>query len=781
MFPPNKFSVCYGVLAINPPFHTDVSKNTAKKRADFEQRAAALRTTEAVILNMQLSTTNDVKIYNLSAGKSLPDWITERKRRKLEQKDVDVRRRIQLVQGFDMPDVSGNVTVTPDGRFVFATGAYKPFIKCFDLEQLSIKFSRGLDCEAIKMVCLSEDYSKFIVLEDDRYLEMHATFGRYFRMRIPKAGRDMAYSREASDLFVVAAGSDIYRLNLEEGRFLEPLHSPAPSLTCCEFNDYHQLFVAGTEDGCVEAYDHRDRSCVATLNCSLGASYQPKLSYSSGLVVPEVTAVRFKDALHLAVGTSTGQILMYDIRSSKPMLVRDQMMGLPIRKLDFVPEHDLVLSMDSRILKMWDGTTGKPFTSIEPGTTLSDFTRYPDSGLLFFANEAPKMLQYFVPAIGTAPKWCSYLETITEELEETDIPTVYDDYKFLTKDQLEEVGLANLIGTSMLRAYMHGYFIDSRLYEKAKTLTQPFAFEKYKERKLRDLIEEERRTDGVAAPKKTSLPKVNTELAEKLYESVEFNKQLGDKSKKTQKKIETATALLTDDRFKGLFSNPDFEVDETSEQYQQILPALKLLEKKERKKELKVYDDEDEGIVRPIESGLFMDDAVPESGSSTDEEDDQSDDGSNDESGNENLDGEDEVSGGEDHATNAMSMTGTTTNVEDYNMESDEEAAVFKPKGFRLIGVERAVELPTYTDDSVKKDDGTTLGARKAALKATSSMAEESDDVPFGGKTMTFKLKSRKQDEETQKKEHVKERKASRRKATMIRGTRGRGSRGRGK
>jgi hypothetical protein len=35
---------------------------------------------------MQVSITNDVKIYNLSAGKSLPDWISERKRRLLVKK-----------------------------------------------------------------------------------------------------------------------------------------------------------------------------------------------------------------------------------------------------------------------------------------------------------------------------------------------------------------------------------------------------------------------------------------------------------------------------------------------------------------------------------------------------------------------------------------------------------------------------------------------------------------------------------------------------------------------
>lgn len=105
-------------------------------------------------------------------------------------------------------------------------------------------------------------------------------------------------------------------------------------------------------------------------------------------------------------------------------------------------------------------------------------------GLLFFANDAEKMLQYFVPALGPAPKWCSYLDNITEELEESEQPAVYDDYKFVTKAELEEIGLTNLLGTSMLRAYMHGYFIDIRLYNRARTLTQPQAYESYKRRKV---------------------------------------------------------------------------------------------------------------------------------------------------------------------------------------------------------------------------------------------------------------------------------------------------------
>lgn len=95
------------------------------------------------------------------------------------------------------------------------------------------------------------------------------------------------------------------------------------------------------------------------------------------------------------------------------------------------------------------------------------------------------MLQYFIPSLGPAPKWCSYLDSITEELEESEQPAVYDDYKFVTKAELEELGLSNLLGTSMLRAYMHGYFIDIRLYNRARTLTQPQAYESYKRRKVR--------------------------------------------------------------------------------------------------------------------------------------------------------------------------------------------------------------------------------------------------------------------------------------------------------
>lgn len=59
--------------------------------------------------------------------------------------------------------------------------------------------------------------------------------------------------------------------------------------------------------------------------------------------------------------------------------------------------------------------------------------------------------------MGPAPRWASFLDSLTEELEENNADNVYDDYKFVTKQDLENLGLEHLIGTNLLRAYMHGY------------------------------------------------------------------------------------------------------------------------------------------------------------------------------------------------------------------------------------------------------------------------------------------------------------------------------------
>lgn len=243
--------------------------------------------------------------------------------------------------------------------------------------------------------------------------------------------------------------------------------------------------------------------------------------------------------------------MLFDIRSNKPYLTKDHMYGYPIKSIAYQPDLDLYLTMDKTVLKIWERPTGKLFTAIEAKTGLNELCLVDDTGLLFMANESPKIACYYIPSLGPAPRWCAFLDSLTEELEESKEETLYDDYKFVTRNELEDLGLEHLLGTPLLRAYMHGFFIDIRLYKKAKALADPFAFEKYRKRKVREKIEEER---GQRV-KLAKLPAVNKDLAVKLKEKPD-------------------STLLTDSRFKSLFSNPDFQIDTNAEEFRLINPVL---------------------------------------------------------------------------------------------------------------------------------------------------------------------------------------------------------------
>ncbi|KAH9634976.1 hypothetical protein HF086_016537 [Spodoptera exigua] len=513
---------------------------------------------------MQLSEIDNVKIYNLSVGKSLPDWLTERKKRALLKKNVDLRRKIELIQEFDMPGVSTTIRVSKDGQYIMATGIYKPRIKCYDVNNLSLKFERCLDSEVVTFEILSEDYSKIVFLQCDRYVEFHVGHGRHYRLRVPRFGRDIAYHRPSCDLFVVGASSEVYRLNLEIGQFLAPYVTKANEINCCAVNEEHGLLMLGTESGHVEAWDPRTKSRQGILDCAMHCTDS---DYKNDKL-PAITAAKFDGPLRIGVGTSTGHILLYDIRSSKPVLVKDHMNEIPIKTLEFHKTMNYVYSMDSTVVKIWDKNTGKQYTSIESSADFNDLCVIPNTGLNLMAVEDQKMQIYYIPSLGPAPRWCAFLDNLTEELESSASQTVYDDYKFITKQELESLGLDHLLGTNLLRAYMHGYFVDVRLYKRAKSIADPFAFEQYKKRKIREKIEQERPS---RLKVEDNLPKVNRDLASKLMDDS------GKKKKHT-------TNLLKDDRFKALFENPDFEVDREAEEYRLLNPVLSRLDKNKDKK-----------------------------------------------------------------------------------------------------------------------------------------------------------------------------------------------------
>ena len=286
--------------------------------------------------------------------------------------------------------------------------------------------------------------------------------------------------RQTCELLVGGEGPDCFRLNLERGCFMAPLETGASGLNVVSVAPAHGMLVLGTSDGSVQCWDPRQR-------CRLGA-VDPFGSLDAGLrgeAPPEVTALRFDPkGLQLAVGTSSGHVLLYDIRRQQPLLTKDHNYGLPIRDIKY--HRGYVVSADAKIVKLWSPADGKVFTNIQPTADVNDVAVCADSGMIFAGLETERLGAYFIPQLVPAPRWCHFLDSLTEEMEEqASTQGLYDDYKFVTREQLEELQLASLLGTNMLRPYMHGFFIDARLHAKATSLSQPFAYGSGLEKGLR--------------------------------------------------------------------------------------------------------------------------------------------------------------------------------------------------------------------------------------------------------------------------------------------------------
>lgn len=315
-----------------------------------------------------------------------------------------------------------------------ATGTYKPRMKVFDLEELSMKMERVTDSENVDFCVslpeaestsfaqadfasvphqiLSSDWMKTLHLQSDRSLELHTQSGAHHRVRMPRQGRTLAYHFPTCDALVGGTGNEVWRMNLEVGRFMKPFGLEGAAdydggeggrsaggggstddivagVNAIDINPAHQLMCFGTEtvngQGTVEMWDPRSRARAGILRLpytSLLASSMSSASLqharlpgvddalTAGGVAVTALANR-NDGLNLAVGTSTGHTLLYDLRSNRPYTVKDQGYGLPVKKVEWVEsapatssdaerEGGWVASADEKVVKIWGKDTVSP-------------------------------------------------------------------------------------------------------------------------------------------------------------------------------------------------------------------------------------------------------------------------------------------------------------------------------------------------------------------------------------------------------------------------------------
>jgi ribosome biogenesis protein ENP2 len=187
----------------------DSNDRRMKRKPQFQQEKEE---------NNYLSSHNyGVRVYDLEAKKSLEEII---KKSKLKAKyNEEARSYTELIEHLEFPIATNSMSLCSDGKYMWASGIYPPQIHCYELDQLTMKMSRHVEKEVLKMIPLSEDYRKLILLNIDRTIEVHAHFGSYYKFRIPVVGRDIMYHPTSAELLITGSSNEIYRFNLEEGMF----------------------------------------------------------------------------------------------------------------------------------------------------------------------------------------------------------------------------------------------------------------------------------------------------------------------------------------------------------------------------------------------------------------------------------------------------------------------------------------------------------------------------------------------------------------------------------
>lgn len=344
----------------------------------------------------------------------------------------------------------------------------------------------------------------------------------------------------------------------------------------------HNLLAFGTSIGSVEFWDSRSKSRVAILGGQEG----------------EITALDFSPTgLSLATGTSNGLIKLFDLRSPKPLLQKDHGPGFPIKNLIHMTtssQEKKILSADKQMIKIWDELDGETWTSVEPLVDINFVTWCKNSGMILTANEGKPMHSFFIPQLGSAPRWCSFLDNMVEEMAEEVSTDQYDNFKFLTLPELKSLSLSHLIGkTNLLRPYMHGYFVASKLYEQARLIANPYAMDEERAKRIKEKVEKER-ASRIRGNKKV---KVNQKLVDKLL-----------KRQEKRARVDTKAGVLGDDRFNRLFEDEEFKIDENSREFQVLNPSTRV--------------DPDTGAT-VASQGVQSSDESEDDASNTDESDDE--------------------------------------------------------------------------------------------------------------------------------------------------------------
>jgi ribosome biogenesis protein ENP2 len=275
-----------------------------------------------------------------------------------------------------------DICISPNGKKMITSGIYKPSLKLFDLKSGVMRFERHLVSDPVKNFFLDDDGEKFAILRNDKTIEFHIKGGLHDRIRTINQPKDAILNKFASEIYIGGNYGEINRFNLEQGRFMKSI--PCAGAERMSFSNVHGLLGAIAKNN-VSFIDPRSKDEIF-----------------SKLHDEEIYSIcQDESGLKYALGTESGHVLEYDLRSTKT--IRSLECDNFISKICYSGKN--IIANSSKQIYFIDENVkiADEATVINPGFIINAFCI--DGGAIFIGGENEHIKTYISEDAGTIPEW----------------------------------------------------------------------------------------------------------------------------------------------------------------------------------------------------------------------------------------------------------------------------------------------------------------------------------------------------------------------------------------
>lgn len=271
------------------------------------------------------------------------------------------------------------ICMSKDRHKALVAGVYKPAVKLFDLKSGTMKFERHIVCDPVKVVSLEDSAEKFSILRSDKTVEFHTKGGLHEKIKTPSQPKDIVHNTTSADLYLGGNYSEIYRFNLEQGRFLKSIPVAGSKMS---WSSVHGLLGAIAKKSLV-FIDTRTKDNV----------------FAHAFNTELLSIAQDSSGLKYAIGNESGELLEYDLRSSKP--VRLFNFDPFVQKVEF-SNGNVVVAAGPKICIIREDVSDLE-NVVDIGFPINDFSI--DNGLLFIGGENPEIKTLISEDLGVIPSW----------------------------------------------------------------------------------------------------------------------------------------------------------------------------------------------------------------------------------------------------------------------------------------------------------------------------------------------------------------------------------------